>query len=1382
MRIKNLLLTLLVALTATPLAAQLEDGKIYRFVNKANTNIAMEASSPTDIYGSAKSERYSHLWLAEKHPNNSEAWSLRSLGNGLYVVPRGTSTGWTFSAQKSSNTVLFCINTTGDYYTFNSVNNATNNTCMHYATSQGGAIVGWNTGADATHWTIEEVAVDPDELQKNWDELNAFNAALTDDFIAKCEVALGNLFSDKACTTLKKNFANVAAIEADADYQVLPAELQAMVKKVYTGDWAEDNLDSSKPGWDSEHAKRFRIQSIEPYSVAGEVTERFGINAHINMDNPTGITGNYRQHVYIIVEGEIKEGAELYVGSLVGHGLLNTYENGTRIHEGLNVIPFHANGNTLYINYIVHTFQNGKYTNKLSNYKDLKVQIAGGNVNGYYNGVGDCLWGEPDDDDDWQYYEDRTNTESATLLGKRQILHFTMWPTEVSGEDGTYTERNCMSLYLPDNISVPAGTPAKQKVNTMLEAWDRIHMSELATMGLLSKAEMDSLNALYPRYNQKWEKVGNIYDYSEAMYANQDGVDYSEYFNHHGIALGNFSGYMSGGWRNCNYNHNTMNSIIGEIATNAGSAWGPAHEIGHQHQSVFTVNGLTEVTNNMHSNIAVWYMGMGTSRVNGSEGSLGVLYDKNYKNGRHYLFHAHDNGSQNLWTQTQMYYKLWMYYHLTGHKTDFFPILFELNRRDRMSSSNLGWIDGKGHASGSESMLKYYKQACQAAGEDLTEFFRAHGFFFLLNQAERGDYSTSFYTQTQAEIDAAINWVKAQGYRENLAPLFINDCVATASYSHDGKTKRSYWDTETAQGKNAKIGMYTTCIDTTVKAKGYLYNHSGNTLTILNDGASGAIGFIVYDGDELIGFTNNYTLSIPQANGEVQVYAVQADGTKAPIVSAAEGGSEEQQRTALYSAINAATKALACVTSTGKEVGYYYQQSVVALSELLNNAKAAYNNKDQSVHTYGKWATLLKSEMNRISEDKYTMVNIKELNHYTLINRQGALAYHNGSLKAASASQVPNASDDRRWEFVSTGNPDEFYIKNVGQKKYITEIENGSTATLITTSTASAAVFKAIYNGDGTLSLAKDGNTENAINVANDKGIIGWAASNTNSQWKVTVVVDNASEVERQTLEALIAEGQRTIDEIGTVNGDEVTFNSDVNVVSNNLAQLTIALDKIRQEARDNFDTAPNLQYYIDHLRSAIDALTGTYVLSPISSSNNLITWYYIQDVEVGTYCGVDTESKISTRKNTVSNTELEKDNRNFWWALEATGNENEYRIYNAEQKAYLYTSNRNYVKVDGAEEASVYTIVVDTDNLGITIADGKKYWTNSVKESVTTKSTISYWRLIKICTEEGSLTGIEEILDNNSESGVIYDLSGRRVENPAKGIYIIGGKKILVK
>ncbi len=42
--------------------------------------------------------------------------------------------------------------------------------------------------------------------------------------------------------------------------------------------------------------------------------------------------------------------------------------------------------------------------------------------------------------------------------------------------------------------------------------------------------------------------------------------------------------------------------------------------------------------------------------------------------------------------------------------------------------------------------------------------------------------------------------------------------------------------------------------------------------------------------------------------------------------------------------------------------------------------------------------------------------------------------------------------------------------------------------------------------------------------------------------------------------------------------------------------------------------------------------------------------------------------------------------------------------------------------------------------------------------------------------------TAIEEITDNRVQSTDIYDLQGRKVEKPSKGIYIINGKKVLVK
>ena len=42
--------------------------------------------------------------------------------------------------------------------------------------------------------------------------------------------------------------------------------------------------------------------------------------------------------------------------------------------------------------------------------------------------------------------------------------------------------------------------------------------------------------------------------------------------------------------------------------------------------------------------------------------------------------------------------------------------------------------------------------------------------------------------------------------------------------------------------------------------------------------------------------------------------------------------------------------------------------------------------------------------------------------------------------------------------------------------------------------------------------------------------------------------------------------------------------------------------------------------------------------------------------------------------------------------------------------------------------------------------------------------------------------TGVEEVKAESGKVKAIYDLQGKEVENPSKGIYIINGKKVLVK
>ena len=48
----------------------------------------------------------------------------------------------------------------------------------------------------------------------------------------------------------------------------------------------------------------------------------------------------------------------------------------------------------------------------------------------------------------------------------------------------------------------------------------------------------------------------------------------------------------------------------------------------------------------------------------------------------------------------------------------------------------------------------------------------------------------------------------------------------------------------------------------------------------------------------------------------------------------------------------------------------------------------------------------------------------------------------------------------------------------------------------------------------------------------------------------------------------------------------------------------------------------------------------------------------------------------------------------------------------------------------------------------------------------------------------KGSPDGIEEMAAdrNAAEQSVVYDMMGRRVEKPVRGLYIVNGRKVIVK
>ena len=105
---------------------------------------------------------------------------------------------------------------------------------------------------------------------------------------------------------------------------------------------------------------------------------------------------------------------------------------------------------------------------------------------------------------------------------------------------------------------------------------------------------------------------------------------------------------------------------------------------------------------------------------------------------------------------------------------------------------------------------------------------------------------------------------------------------------------------------------------------------------------------------------------------------------------------------------------------------------------------------------------------------------------------------------------------------------------------------------------------------------------------------------------------------------------------------------------------------------------------------------------------------------------------------------------------------------------------------ITGAKMVGTYAATMDAP-VGSYIISGDKIY--NVNSTVALKNTRAYIQLttpearaLTISFDDGTTTGIAT-LENGElkvETGVIYDLSGRIVKNPAKGIYVINGKKVV--
>lgn len=1107
-KLKGLFLLLIVSVSAK---AQIENGKVYNFVNVGNATKSMVIASNNGVtVTDTDTDDYNQLWYVSRHDDGS--YSLRNLGSGRYLrSSNASSVRWTMVKEVEPSCKFSCVSLGSNYYSLlatNSPYGEYGSHYMHYGENQN-TVVCWSADAAATQWTISEVSVDRDVLDANWNALVGVDPSTT--VIAGYQTALRNLFSDDACTTLKKAFASENAVKGDADYNALPTALQNMVLKVYNGSWAEDNYNTSKAGWGSDYAKKYRVQLYEPYNEPEAAAAALGINAHTNLNNPTGIFANEREAIYVMVGGDIEEGASLYLASYAGNDKPGGYTDGVELKKGLNVIPSFTDGNNYVINYVVHTFDssNGKKGNaakacKLSDYDALKIHIEGGHINGYWNKVGDELY-TPDTNADWEYIEARATQTTVTVLGEYITLQFPLRDEDAVDNKGERWKG--LAYYL--NQLKQSGKGVKEAI----DEWDNVMMWERFLLGLLDKAATTDVR----------KNVKSPYSTSAHVieYTGEDGdafaTDYSDYYNVHGLSLGVGYNYMYGGWDHCGYHYNTMQSIIVDILTNAGSHWGPGHEIGHQHQTLLNLNGLTEVTNNLFSNVVLWYFGETTSRVNGDQGSLSnVLAAFNARGSDFY--------TNNIWAQTHLYYKLFLYYHVLGHNPKFYPRLFEMLRQDPM-------VNGA-NIDGATSLLHFYKKCCLASGDDLTEFFRAYGFFRVMNNRLVGDYSNATYNMSQKDIDEAIAEVKALGYDENLSVLFINDATGEAIESHKGDKLDLYGETTIC----AELGSYASFADQTTPD--YTYCMMGNTITMAG---SGGVGFAVFnEANELIAFSDKKNFQISDVctaaleSGKASVMVVKGDNTMVSASDVMDTDDSEAKHIALGDLLTSVAELFTYLDTDNTKPGFYKASALETLQELYEKALRVHDSREEN--SYKTIFSVLSQEYIKAISLDTDKTPILPGSTYVLTNKK-----HSTQAMTLTANGMMGVYDTKsssqQWTFEATDEKDVYYLRN-GSSNYLGSLLKSSQVGVTTRELASR--YKLYDLGEGLWALQCQNDSKELMSLHCDDyyKIVGWShtsAEDDGSWWYLTATNIDESMLPLCDLQDLIAKTENLVDEMAIV-------------------------------------------------------------------------------------------------------------------------------------------------------------------------------------------------------------------------------------------------------
>lgn len=619
---------------------------------------------------------------------------------------------------------------------------------------------------------------------------------------------------EEAAEKLPNYFEDVACTTLKAEYAAMSDEdLSALMTQNGMPQFLTDIALKIKNNTWKAYEKDFRIHSYKAYSDANYWNEKLKSSGGSYMGNPTGIYTKGDENLYVFVNDDIPSDATLYFAGCVENDLVNNAKYGQKLKKGLNIVQ--GTKNALY--YVVYTADTKSATKKLSEWPLMNIHIEGGVVNGYYE------------------LSRHSDQDYKAILKAATHTRFTVKGDESAFNFKTATYRKAFPNSIDKSI-----------------CWfDSLTVWEKELMGFcerVAKGERD----FYP-YNLSG---GDAF--------------FPSYYNNPNFAIEGEQ--KDAGWANSttyrtSYNSYDCVSSAFDVNRSDMDDWCAAHECGHNNQGTINLEGCTEVSNNLFSNVIRFLDGMVTS--NGS--AVSVTWDDFVTKQPYY--------TRDINSRMRMYYQLYLYFHQARKNTSFYPNLFKELRKSPLSLYQTTNNDGG---------LKFVRTVCKVAQQDLSDFFRAWGFFEPGKLAIE-DYGGHQMTVRQVDINSTLREISK--YPKNREILFIEDridYVLSNSFPTKPGLKRRESD---KVGQCGDLGQFTDYMEESPEPSNYTYVQA-DSLYLMS--GKGGVGFLVLDSsDKMLYGSNSFSFCIPSSIGtDFTIYSVDADGTLHPTEKSAEGEGE----------------------------------------------------------------------------------------------------------------------------------------------------------------------------------------------------------------------------------------------------------------------------------------------------------------------------------------------------------------------------------------------------------------------------------------------------------------------------------------------------------